>query len=47
MEIHVVALLLGAGERLFEDVGGAPDYLEPLEALSSPRVAHFRFARKS
>jgi dihydrofolate reductase len=47
MEIHVVPVLLGAGERLFDGLDGPPDYLEALEVLSSPRAAHFRFARIS
>jgi dihydrofolate reductase len=46
MEIHVAPILLGAGERLFENLDGPPDYLEPLEVVSSPRVAHFRFVRR-
>jgi dihydrofolate reductase len=45
MEIHVVPALLGRGERLFDNLDGPPDYLEPFEVLSSPRVAHFRYVR--
>jgi dihydrofolate reductase len=45
MEIHVVPVLLGAGERLFDNLDGPPDYLDPVEVLSSPRVAHFRYVR--
>jgi dihydrofolate reductase len=45
MEIHVVPALLGAGERLFENLNGPPSYLKPLEVLSSPRAAHLRFVR--
>jgi dihydrofolate reductase len=45
MEIHVVPILLGSGERLFEGLDGPPAYLRPLEVLSSPRVAHFRYER--
>jgi dihydrofolate reductase len=45
MEIHVVPILLGDGERLFEDRRGAPTYLQPLDVLSSSSVAHFRFVR--
>jgi dihydrofolate reductase len=47
MEIHVVPALLGHGERLFANLNGPPAYLEPLEVLSSPRVAHFRYVRSS
>jgi dihydrofolate reductase len=45
MEIHVVPALLGAGERLFENLDGPPAYRTPLEILSSPRAAHFHFVR--
>ena len=45
MEIHVVPILLGRGERLFDRLDGPPDYLKPLEVLSSARVAHFRYVR--
>jgi dihydrofolate reductase len=45
MEIHVVPMLLGRGERLFDGLDGPPAYLRPLEVLSSPRVAHFRYVR--
>jgi dihydrofolate reductase len=45
MEIHVVPTLLGSGERLFDGLDGPPAYLRPLEVLSSPRVAHFRYVR--
>jgi hypothetical protein len=39
MEIHVVSILLGGGERLFENLDGPPDYLKPLEVLWSPSAA--------
>ena len=45
MEIHVVPVLLGAGERLFDRLDGPPSYLEPAAVVSSPRVAHFRYTR--
>jgi dihydrofolate reductase len=45
LEIHVVPVLLGCGERLFENLDGPPAYLTPLEVLSSRRVAHFRYVR--
>jgi len=45
MEIHVVPKLLGAGERLFANLDGPPDYLKPVEVLGSPRAAHFRYVR--
>jgi dihydrofolate reductase len=45
-EVHVVPLLLGGGSRLFDDLGDEALY-EPVELVSSPVVAHFRFARKN
>jgi dihydrofolate reductase len=51
-ELHlaIVPILLGGGERLFDDGGpdgldGAPDGLECVEFVSSPAVAHVRFAK--
>lgn len=44
-EIHVVPLLLGDGERLFENLDGGPAGYECVELVSSPAVAHFTFAR--
>jgi dihydrofolate reductase len=39
--LHVAPVLLGAGERLFEDLGDA--VLEPVEAIHSPAVTHVRY----
>ena len=39
--LHVAPILLGAGERLFEDVGDP--VLEPVEAIHSPAVTHVRY----
>ena len=39
--LHVVPVLLGAGERLFEDVGDP--VLEPVEVIASPAVTHIRY----
>jgi dihydrofolate reductase len=47
MEVHVVPKLLGQGERLFENLDGGPSGYECVELVSSPRVAHYRFARAS
>jgi dihydrofolate reductase len=44
MEIHLVPMLLGAGERLFEgvrDLGG----LRPVRTVAAPNVTHLKFAR--
>jgi dihydrofolate reductase len=45
MEIHLVPILLGAGERLFEGVrelGG----LELVRTVAAPNVTHLKFARR-
>jgi dihydrofolate reductase len=44
LEVHVVPVLLGGGERLFDNLDG-PAGLEPVDLLASPAVAHFRYAR--
>jgi dihydrofolate reductase len=46
-ELHlaIVPILLGRGERLFEDLGDAPEGYECVELASSPSVAHVRLAR--
>ena len=42
VEIHVVPILLGGGERLFEGIG--PDLkLEQLRAVEAPGVAHLNY----
>jgi dihydrofolate reductase len=42
LEVHVVPILLGGGERLFEGVG--PDLkLEQLRAVEAPGVAHLKY----
>lgn len=47
MEIHVVPLFLGAGARLFDDLGGGPTGYDTAGLESSGAVAHYRFARSS
>ena len=39
--LHVVPVVLGAGERLLEDVGDLA--LEPVEVVASPAVTHVRY----
>jgi dihydrofolate reductase len=39
--LHVVPIILGAGERLLEDVGDPA--LEPVEVTASPAVTHIRY----
>lgn len=47
-EIHlaVVPVLLGGGERLFEDLGASTDDHRCVELVSSPTITHIRMARK-
>ena len=46
-DLHVVIAptLLGRGERLFEQLGAAPDAYTCVELVSSPAVVHVRLAR--
>ena len=44
-EIHVVPVLLGNGERLFDSLDGGPAGYECVGLVSSPAVAHFTYAR--
>lgn len=46
MEIHLVPVLLGGGERLFEDIGNDLHGLELVRTVPTPRVTHLRFARR-
>jgi dihydrofolate reductase len=45
LQLHIVPILLGSGERLLEGVGDPP--LEPVEVVGTPSVAHitYRIAR--
>lgn len=43
MEIHVVPLLLGSGERLLDGLGGSGLMLEPIRTLAGPGVAHLKY----
>jgi len=45
MEIHLVPVLLGAGERLFEDTGTDFNGLELVRTVPTNRVTHLKFAR--
>ncbi len=45
MEIHVVPVLLGAGERLFADLDGGPLGYTCTSLVSSPAAAHFTYER--
>jgi dihydrofolate reductase len=46
-EIHVAPVLLGGGERLFENLDGGPAGFECVELVSSPAVAHYTYVRKA
>ena len=45
MHLAIVPILLRGGERLFDELDGAPDGLECVELVCSPAVAHVRFAK--
>jgi dihydrofolate reductase len=46
MEIHMVPTFLGGGARLFENLDGGPAGYECIDLVSSPAVAHYRYARR-
>ncbi|HWM09715.1 MAG TPA: dihydrofolate reductase family protein [Solirubrobacteraceae bacterium] len=41
LQLHLVPIVLGAGERLFEDVGHPA--ITPIEVVTSPRVTHITY----
>ena len=41
--IHVAPILLGAGVKLFADLGERSIRLEPLSTIEGPHVAHLRY----
>jgi len=43
MELHVVPVLLGAGERLLDGVAASGIRLEPIRTLAGPGVAHLKY----
>lgn len=45
MEINLVPVLLGRGERLFEHVGDQLHGLELVRTVATPKVTHLKFAR--
>jgi dihydrofolate reductase len=45
--VHVVPVLLGGGERLFEHLDGATAGYECVESVASPAVTHYRYERRS
>ena len=44
LHVAIVPILLGGGERPFDHLGGGPAGYECIEFVSSPSVAHLRFA---
>jgi dihydrofolate reductase len=46
MEIHLVPVLLGGGERLFEGTGDNLHGLELVRTVAAPKVTHLKFARR-
>jgi dihydrofolate reductase len=45
MQLHLVPVLLGAGERLFEGVKDLRS-LELVRTVAAPNVTHLKFARR-
>jgi dihydrofolate reductase len=43
MEIHIVPLLLGGGERLFDNFDGRKVKLESIRTIAGPGVAHLKY----
>jgi dihydrofolate reductase len=46
MEINLVPVLLGAGERLFDGLGDDLHGLELVRTVAAPTVTHLKFARR-
>ena len=46
MEINLVPVLLGSGERLFEGLGDDLHGLELVRTVAAPKVTHLKFARR-
>lgn len=45
MELHIVPILLGSGERLFDGVGDDLHGLELVRTIATEKVVHMKFAR--
>jgi dihydrofolate reductase len=45
MHLAIVPVLLGSGERLFEDLGSSTDDYQCVEHVCSPAVTHVRILR--
>jgi dihydrofolate reductase len=46
MEISLVPILLGSGERLFEGVGADLHGLQLVRTIATPKVVHLKFAKR-
>lgn len=46
MAIHLVPMLLGGGERLFDGVGADMHGLEHVSTVAAPTVVHIKFVRR-
>jgi hypothetical protein len=46
MEINLVPVLLGSGERLFDGVGADLYGLGLVHTVAAPKVTHLKFARR-
>lgn len=46
MEIHLVPILLGSGERLFDGLGDDLHGLELVRTVAAPKVTHLKFTRR-
>jgi hypothetical protein len=45
MEINLVPVLLGSGERLFDGVGDDLHGLDLVKTVAAPKVTNLKFAR--
>jgi len=43
MELHVVPIILGGGERLFENLAGSDVKLESVRVIETPDVTHLKY----
>ena len=43
LELHIVPVLLGDGERLFDNLGDAEPQLEQVRAVEAPGVTHLKY----
>jgi dihydrofolate reductase len=47
MYLHVVPMLLGTGERLFEGAGDDLHGMQLIQTVATPKVVHLKFARSA